>query len=107
MSEIVIKSEEEFNSVIEKGVTLVDFFAVWCGPCKMLSPIIEEIADEYKEKIKVCKVDVDEIDSLAYKYGIRSVPTLVYFKDGKVKDASVGFQSKKSIISTIEKYIKN
>ncbi len=105
MSEIVIKSEEEFNNIIEKGVTLVDFFAVWCGPCKMLAPIIEEISEEYNEKIKVCKVDVDEVDSLAYKYGIRSIPTLIYFKDGKVKDAAVGFQDKKTIISTIDKYL--
>lgn len=105
MSEIVIKSEEEFNNIIEKGITLVDFFAVWCGPCKMLSPIIEEISEEYNGKIKVCKVDVDEVDSLAYKYGIRSIPTLIYFKDGKVKDAAVGFQDKKAIISTIDKYL--
>ena len=105
MSEIVIKSEEEFNNIIEKGVTLVDFFAVWCGPCKMLAPIIEEISEEYNGKIKVCKVDVDEVDSLAYKYGIRSIPTLIYFKDGKVKDASVGFHDKKTIISTIDKYL--
>ncbi len=105
MSEIVIKSEEEFNNIVEKGVTLVDFFAVWCGPCKMLAPIIEEISEEYEGKLKVCKVDVDEVDSLAYKYGIRSIPTLIYFKDGKVKDAAVGFQDKKTIISTIEKYL--
>ena len=105
MSEIVIKSEEEFNNIIEKGVTLVDFFAVWCGPCKMLAPIIEEISEEYNGKIKVCKVDVDEVDSLAYKYGIRSIPTLIYFKDGKVKDAAVGFHDKKTIISTIDKYL--
>lgn len=105
MSEIVIKSEEEFNKIIEKGITLVDFFAVWCGPCRMLAPIIEEIAEEYGEKIKVCKVDVDEIDSIAYKYSIRSIPTLIYFKDGKPKDVLVGFHDKKTITANIDKYL--
>lgn len=105
MSEIIVKSEEEFNSIIEEGVTLVDFFAVWCGPCKMLAPIVEEISEEYEGKVKVCKVDVDEIDALAYKYGIRSIPTLMYFKDGKLKDTVVGFQDKKSICDSLNKYL--
>lgn len=105
MSEIIVKSEEEFNNLIEDGVTLVDFFAVWCGPCKMLAPIIEEVAEEYEGKVKVCKVDVDEVDSLAYKYGIRSIPTLMYFKDGKVKDVVVGFQDKTSIINNLQKHL--
>lgn len=105
MSEIIVKSEEEFDSIIEEGVTLVDFFAVWCGPCKMLAPIVEEIAEEYEGKVKVCKVDVDEVDTLAYKYGIRSIPTLMYFKDGKLKDTVVGFQDKKSICDSLNKYL--
>lgn len=102
-----IKSEEELNSVIEKGVTLVDFYANWCGPCKMLAPFIEEIGEEYEGKINVCKVDVDEAEELAMKYEVRSIPTLAYFKDGKLRDINVGFQSKNLIVDNIEKYMKD
>ena len=105
MSEIIINSEEQFNQVIEDGVTLVDFYATWCGPCKMLSPIIEEIAEEYNGKIKVCKVDVDNVESLAYKYNIRSIHAIMYFKEGKLKDVQVGFQDKKTIASCLDKHI--
>ena len=105
MSEIIINSEEEFESVIEEGVSLVDFHASWCGPCKMLAPFIEEIANEYEGKVKVCKVDVDTVESLAYKYNIRSIPALLYFKDGKLKDTKVGFQDKNSIAKTLNEYI--
>lgn len=73
---------------------LVDFFAEWCGPCKMVAPVIEDIAKEYKEKIKVAKVDVDTASSTATHYGIMSVPTLMIFKDGKVVSQSIGAMSK-------------
>lgn len=106
MKEIIINSEEHFNEVIKDGVTLVDFYATWCGPCKMLAPFIEEVAEEYDGKVNVCKVDVDNVEVLAYKYNVRSIPTLMYFKDGKLKDVNVGFQDKNSIISTLDKYIK-
>lgn len=107
MKEIIINSEEEFENTVKDGVSLVDFYASWCGPCKMLAPFVEEIAEEYDGKVKVCKVDVDNVDSLAYKYNIRSIPTLIYFKDGKVKEIKVGFQDKKSISSTLDKYLNN
>jgi len=106
MSEILIESEEQFESVVKEGVSLIDFYASWCGPCKMLAPFVEEIAKEYAGKVNVCKVDVDSVESLAYKYNIRSIPTLMYFKDGKLKDVNVGFQDKNSIIKVLEKYIK-
>ena len=105
MSEIIINSEEQFNEVVKNGVTLVDFYASWCGPCKMLAPIIEEVAEEYSEKIKVCKVDVDNVEVLAYKYNVRSIPTLLYFKDGKLKEVEVGFKDKKAIVSNLDKYL--
>lgn len=73
---------------------LVDFFAEWCGPCKMVAPVIEEIAKEYKGKIKVAKVDVDGAGKTATHYGIMSVPTLMFFKDGKAVSQSVGAMSK-------------
>ena len=105
MSEFVINSEEQFEEIIKEGVTLVDFYANWCGPCKMLAPFIEQVAEEYDGKVKVCKVDVDNVETLAYKYNIRSIPTLLYFKDGKLKEVNVGFQDKNSIINILNKYL--
>ena len=103
--EIIINSEEKFDEIISEGVTLVDFYANWCGPCKMLAPFIEEIANDYDGKINVCKVDVDQVESLAYRYGVRSIPTLLYFKEGKLMDTVVGFQDKNSISANLDKYI--
>ena len=103
--EIVINDEIQFEEIIKKGVTLVDFYANWCGPCKMLAPFIEEVAENYNGKVNVCKVDVDNVESLAYKYNVRSIPTLIYFKDGKVKEISVGFQDKKVIEDKLNKYL--
>ena len=76
---------------------LVDFFAEWCGPCKMVAPVIEEVAKEYSGKLKVVKVDVDEAGSTASGYGIMSVPTIMIFKAGKVVSQSVGAMSKSEI----------
>ena len=105
MSEIIINSEEHFEEVVREGVTLVDFYATWCGPCKMVAPLVEEIAIEYDGKAKVCKVDVDKVEKLAYKYNVRSIPTLMYFKDGKLRDINVGFQDKNAISTLLNKYI--
>jgi len=103
--EIIINSEEQFNEIISEGVTLVDFYASWCGPCKMLAPFIEEVAEEFNGKVNVCKVDVDQVESLAYKFNVRSIPTLLYFKDGKLMETSVGFQDKNSIETNLNKYL--
>ena len=81
----------------EKPV-LVDFFANWCGPCKMMSPIIDEIAEELGEKIKVGKIDVDESKELAVKYNVMSIPTLLLFKDGEVVEKSVGLIPKDEVM---------
>lgn len=101
---IQINSENFNEEVIEsKMPIMVDFFATWCGPCKMLSPIIEQISDEYDGKICVKKVDIDESPDLAQKFEIMSVPMLVFFKDGEVKKRESGFMSKeqlKNIINT-------
>ena len=105
MNEIIINSEEQFEEIIKEGVTMIDFYANWCGPCKMLAPFIEEIANEYDGKAKICKVDVDNVETLAYKYNVRSIPTLMYFKDGKLMDVNVGFQDKNSISRILDKYL--
>ena len=105
MKEIVIENEVQFFEVINEGVCLVDFYADWCGPCKMLAPFVEEVAEEFEGRVKVCKVNVDDVESLAYKYNVRSIPTLLYFKDGKLKDTNVGFQGKNEIVSNLEKLL--
>ena len=101
----MIESEVQFDEIIKEGVSLVDFYAVWCGPCKMLAPTVEEIAEEYDGKVKVCKVDVDNVETLAYRYGIRSIPTLLYFKNGKLMETNVGFQSKDNIKDNLNKLL--
>lgn len=83
-------------------LVLVDFWATWCGPCKMIAPVLEQIAEEYKGKVKIGKVNVDEESEIAGQYQILSIPTLILFKNGKIMNVSVGFRSK----SEIEKIIQ-
>ena len=85
---------------------LVDFWAVWCAPCSMIAPIVEAIASEYEGKIKVGKVNVDENSQLAVRYGIRAIPTLLLFKDGKVVEQMIGVQHKEAIKALIDKYLQ-
>ena len=84
---------------------LVDFWAPWCGPCRMVAPVVEEIAELYKGQMKVVKVNTDENPSVASKYGIRSIPTLMIFKGGQKVDMVVGAVPKSTLSTTIEKYI--
>ncbi len=83
-------SEKNFDSTIKSGYTVVDFWAAWCGPCRMLSPVVEAVSEEYKGKIKFGKVNVDENQNLAQRYAVMSIPTVILFKDGKVLDTSIG-----------------
>jgi thioredoxin 1 len=92
-----IKDSAEFNNETAKGKVLVDFFATWCGPCKMLAPIVEKVASEH-EDITVLKIDVDEVPDVAAKYGIRSIPTLILFEDGKAVDMKLGYMPKESVL---------
>ena len=94
--EIIHANEENFNDLIMNGKVLVDFFATWCGPCKMLTPILEELASD-RSDTKIVKVDVDECEGLARQFGVMSIPTLIQFDNGKIIDKKVGFQSKEEI----------
>ena len=97
-----VNDEARFNEIIKEGTVLVDFFATWCGPCKMLSPIIEQVAAEHPE-LKVVKVDVDEVPSVAGKYGIQAIPTLFLVKDGKAVASQMGFVNKNQLENFINK----
>lgn len=85
---------------------MVDFWAEWCGPCKMMLPIVEEISTEYADKLVVAKVDVDTCQGIAMKYGIRNIPTILFFKDGNVVDKQVGAVQKSALIAKVESVIK-
>lgn len=98
-------NQQNFDEITSKGVVLVDFWATWCGPCKMMAPNVEEIATEYKGKVTVGKVDVDECQELATRFGIMSIPTLIVFKDGEKKEVLVGYRLKIQIAQVLDKYL--
>ncbi len=91
-----------FNDTIKEGVTLVDFWAPWCGPCRMIAPVIEELANDYEGKAKICKVNTDEEQDIAIQYGIRSIPTILFFKDGHLADQMVGAAGKQVIAEKLD-----
>jgi len=97
----VTQNDFEKEVLQSTGTVLVDFWAAWCGPCKMLSPVIDELGSELDGKVKVVKVNIDEHPSLAQQYGVMSIPTLLVLKDGKVQNTSVGFKSKEAIKSLL------
>ena len=98
MAEIVLTAENFEEEVLKSDIpVLVDFWASWCGPCRMLAPAVEEIAEEYAGKIKVGKVNVDEQESLAIQYRITSIPAVFLFKDGKIAKTSIGFVPKSKL----------
>lgn len=103
MSKIV--NSAEFNEEIKDGVVVVDFFANWCGPCKMLAPIFEELAPEYGDKVKFIKVDVDQSPDLAMKYKVASIPTIIVMKNGEAAASNVGFIPKEQIKNLVNSHM--
>lgn len=106
MANYTVLNEENFDSVTKDGVVLVDFWATWCGPCKMLSPIIDEIASEYAGKVVVGKVDVDENAEIARKYGIMAIPTIFIFNNGEIVEKITGYRLKRELQQILNEYVK-
>ena len=107
MSEnVVTLTNANFESEVKKAGTpiLVDFWAEWCGPCRMVAPVLEQIADELVGKVRIGKVNVDEENGLAGRYGIQSIPTLLLFKDGKVVDQFIGATSRDVLVKMLQKH---
>ena len=98
---MIYLDKENFNELIKDGVVIVDFYANWCGPCKILSPILDEVSKELKD-IKFIKVDVDKHEDIAREYGIMSIPTLIFFKNGEVVNKNIGLINEEKIQEIID-----
>ncbi len=98
---IIELTNQKFLEEIKNGKVLVDFYATWCGPCKMMHPVIEELAKDYPE-LKIIKVDVDQHEDLAMNYGVMSIPTIILFENGEEKSKSIGFTPKDKLVSWLK-----
>ena len=104
-SNIIILSKDNFEHEVIKSITpvLVDFWAEWCGPCKMIAPILDELADEYAGRVIIGKVNIDDHQNLATEYGVRAIPTLLLFQNGEVAEQIVGLRSKRDLKASFDK----
>ncbi len=107
MSKALPLKDADYSTEITESAlpVLVDFWATWCGPCKAIAPAVDEIAREYKGKLKVGKVDIDQHQQVAQKYGIRSIPTLLVFKGGRVVDTIIGAVPKSKLVDAVTKHV--
>ena len=101
----VKRSNLKEEVILSDKLVLVDLYAPWCGPCRALAPVLEEIAEKYQDKVKVVKVNVDEEESIAQRFGVMSIPTVIFFRDGKAVASFVGLKSPSEIESIVEKHL--
>lgn len=101
-----ILTEKNFKKKIEKGFVIVDFFANWCGPCRMMVPILEDVQKEMGDRVQIYKVDVDDSENLSRQFGIMSIPTIIFFKDGELVNKHIGLWMKDSMIEEINENLK-
>lgn len=102
---IVNATDQNFSAETSQGLVLVDFWAPWCGPCKMIAPVLEELDSEMSDTVKIAKVDVDENPETAGNFGVMSIPTLILLKDGVIVDKAVGFQPKEALAELVKKHV--
>lgn len=98
-------TDQNFAEKTAEGLVLVDFWAPWCGPCKMIAPVLDEIDAEMGDKVKILKVNVDENQETAGKFGVMSIPTLLLMKDGNIVDQVIGFQPKEALVNVINRHL--
>jgi thioredoxin 1 len=103
---VTILTENTFDENIKTGVVLVDFWATWCPPCRMMGPVIENVGKEMAGKATICKLNIDQSPSIADRFGVQNIPTMIIFKDGKVAKQFVGITSKEDIITALNNLIK-
>lgn len=102
---IVNATDQTFAAETKEGVVLVDFWAPWCGPCRMVAPVLEEVDQAMGDKVKIVKVNVDENPETASKFGVMSIPTLLVFKNGELVDKTIGYQPKEALVQLLEKHV--
>ena len=109
MSKVAVIGTNSFAGEVEnaQGATVVDFTATWCPPCKMLAPVFERVSEKYEGRVKFFKVDVDDSVEVAAKYGVQTIPNLLFFKDGQVVDQSVGYVNESQLSSKVDNLLNN
>lgn len=102
MSDVKHLNSENFEELTSKGIVLIDFWATWCGPCRMLGPVLDQVAAEMGDDVVIAKVNIDEEQDLAVKFGVRSIPAMFILKDGEVRESFVGVKDKATLVNSLK-----